>query len=220
MMQEKKVILSEIEEEIEEKNEELSRRRLLSKDGLKHIVAVKSQFDNEVEASDTNVKHHNVSVDDIQKIREKKVPDKRSLLSMAMKRAKVPEVFHTLDIKDISFTSQKVLDTQTCTACQMCYRICPTGALSSDTKGTFINFNAMACVQCHSCHDVCEPNSLTLKSTFNLESLFHPKNEILVKFDIRRCDECNNPFAYKSGEVMCERCRVEEEEAKELWGIV
>jgi len=219
MEQEKKVMLIKLNEESEEQSTKLSRRKLLSKDGLKHMVEIKSKFDNELEASDENIKHHKVSVDDIQKIREKKAPDRRSLLSMAMKRAKVPEVFHTLDINDISFTSQKELDSTTCTSCQMCYRICPTGALSSDTRGTFINFNAMACVQCHSCHDVCEPGSLTLRKTFNLEELFHPSNEILVKFDIRKCDECNTPFAYRGGEVICARCRVEEEEAKALWGI-
>lgn len=219
MMQNKKVVLKAVDNVNEQEKEEISRRKLLSKDGLKHLVGVKSKFESEVESSDANVKQHTVSAEDIQKIREKKAPDRRSLLSMAMKRAKVPESFHVLDIEDISFISQKELDPATCTSCQMCYRICPTGALSSDTRGTFINFNALACVQCHSCHDVCEPNSLTLKKTFNLEQLFNPSNEMLVKFDIRKCDECNTPFAYKGGEVICARCRIEEEEAKELWGI-
>ena len=219
MMQEKKVLLLELEEGVSEEKAELSRRELLSKDGLKQIVSIKQQFENRVESEDSDVKAHNVSNSDIQKIREKKVPDRRSLLLMAMKRANVPEVFHVVDINDISFISQKELDESTCTNCQMCYRICPTGALNSDKRGSFINFNPMACVQCHSCHDVCEPDSLTLKKTFNLESFFKAESETLIKFDIRKCDECNNPFAYTGGEVICMRCRIEEEEAKELWGI-
>ena len=219
MMQDKKVLLAELNEELESQNEELSRRELFTKDGMKQIVGIKQQFENRVESEDSDIKSHEVTSSDIQKIREKKAPDRRSLLLMAMKRAKVPEVFHVVDIEDISFVSQKELNSDTCTNCQMCYRICPTGALSSDRRGSFIEFNPMACVQCHSCHDVCEPDSLTLKKTFNLENFFKSESETLIKFDIRKCDECNNPFAYIGGEVICNRCRVEEEEAKELWGI-
>ena len=220
MMQEKKLIVAQINETEENIKQEITRRELLSKDSLKHIVSMKQQFENRVASEDNEIKSHEVTTADIQKIREKKAPDRRSLLMMAMKRAKVPKIFHTIDIKDISFTSAKVLAASTCTNCQMCYRICPTGALSSDKRGSAIHFNAMACVQCHSCHDVCEPNSLMLKETFNLERFFKSESETLIKFDIRKCDECNNPFAYRGGEVICSRCMIEEEEAKELWGIV
>ena len=101
----------------------------------------------------------------------------------------------------------------------MCYRICPTGALSSDGKNSVINFNPLSCVQCHSCHDVCEPKSLTLRKTFNTESLFTPQIETLARFTIKRCDECGNFYPYRGGENLCSRCKIEEEEARELWGI-
>ena len=204
--------------EVQEENA-LSRRKLLSKEGLKKAVSIKQQLQNEVEASDTSLKVHEITSADITKIKQKNIPDRRSLLLMAMKRAKVPESFHNISIEDISFISQKDLDESTCTNCQMCYRICPTGALSSDGKGSVINFNPLSCVQCHSCHDVCEPDSLTLRPTFALANFFEPKIETLVRFDIKRCDECGNFFAYQGGEVLCRRCKIEEEEAKELWGI-
>ena len=220
MEQSKSIAVEEldIEEDITPA-EVLSRRKLLSKEGLKKAVSIKQQLENEVEASDTALKVHEVSNADIAKIKQKNIPDRRSLLLMAMKRAKVPEIFHTIDIADISFISQKDLDESTCTNCQMCYRICPTGALFSDGKGSVINFNPLSCVQCHSCHDVCEPDSLTLRPTFSLASFFEPKVETLVRFQIKRCDECGNFFDYHGGEVLCRRCKIEEEEAKELWGI-
>ena len=219
MQQEKSIELVELDVEPEVGEKELSRRELLSKEGLKKAVSIKQQFENEVEASDESRKFNEVSGKDIAKIKEKNLPDKRSLLLMAMKRAKVPEVFHTLDIEDISFISQKDLDETTCTNCQMCYRICPTGALSSDGRGSVINFNPLSCVQCHSCHDVCEPNSLTLRKTFDVANFFEPKIETLVRFNIIRCDECGNFFAYKGGEKLCHRCQIEEREALALWGI-
>ena len=66
---------------------------------------------------------------------------------------------------------------------------------------------------------MCEPNALTLKPTFSLKEMFEPKQERLVKFDVKRCDECGMPFVYRGGEQMCYRCSIEEEEAHELWGI-
>jgi len=219
MIQDKAVQVEELHHEVSTENEALSRRELLSKDGVKKAIDIKQKFDNEVNSSDENIKTHTITASDIAKIKEKKVPDKRSLLMMAMKRAKVPDIFHTVDIEDLSFISQKDLDASTCTNCQMCYRICPTGALSSDQRASVINFNPLACVQCHSCHDVCEPDSLTLKKTFDLSYLFEPKLENLVKFDIKRCNECGNFFSYKGGEVICQRCQIEEDEARELWGV-
>ena len=186
---------------------------------MKKAVSIKQQFENEVASTDTTLKTHEVTNADIVKIKQKNLPDRRSLLLMAMKRAEVPETFHTISIEDISFISQKDLDESSCTNCQMCYRICPTGALSSDGRGSVINFNPLACVQCHSCHDVCEPDSLTLRKTFALSNFFEPKVETLVRFDIKRCDECGNYFAYQGGEMLCRRCQIEEDEARELWGI-
>ena len=220
MEQEKSIALEALNITIEnEAKEMLSRRKLLSKEGLKKAVSIKQQFENEVASTDTALKIHSVTSEDIAKIKQKSIPDRRSLLLMAMKRAKVPETFHTIDVADISFISQKDLDESSCTNCQMCYRICPTGALSSDGKGSVINFNPLSCVQCHSCHDVCEPDSLTLRPTFSLTNFFEPKIETLVRFTIKRCDECGNFFAYQGGEVLCRRCQIEEEEARELWGV-
>jgi len=219
MLQEKVLHVESLNYEVRKKIDPLSRRQLLSKEGVKTAINIKEQLQNELDASDNSVKTHKVTAKDIMKIKEKNIPQRRSLLLMAMKRANLPEVLHTIDIKDISFVSQKDLDETTCTNCQMCYRICPTGALNSDNRGSVIHFNPLSCVQCHSCHDVCEPDALTLRDTFSLASFFEPKIETLVRFNIKRCDECGNFFAYQGGEMVCDRCRVEEEEARELWGI-
>jgi len=215
---EKTIVFEDIENEIEDEKDTLSRRKFLSKATIKDVALAKQKIENKVESLSEELKEHLVSNSDVKNIRQKKVPDRRKLLSMAMKRAGVPSVFHNLDIDDISFVSQKIID-DTCTNCQMCYRICPTGALTSNEHSAFIDFNAVDCVKCNSCHEVCEPNSITLKPTFSIEQFYKPKKERLIKFSIKRCDECGMPFSYHGGEVMCTRCRVEEEEAHELWGM-
>ena len=218
-MQVDKFVSFESIEKVSEDESESKRREFLSKLTVKEALNAKQNFANKVESLDEELKQHSATTDDIKKIKNKDVPQRRKLLKMAMKRAGVPQEFHVIEADNISFISQKNLDAETCTNCQMCYRICPTGALSSDAHGGVINFDAFSCIKCASCHDVCEPNSLTLRETFNLKELFEPKREVLVKFSVKRCDECGMPFVYRGGEVMCTRCNIEEEEAHELWGI-
>ena len=199
---------------------ESDRRAFLSKLNIKDAIKAKQKFENEVEATLEEEKIHQASYDDIQKIRNQKgVPDRRKLLLMALRKHSAPSMYHTLSSEDVSFISQKILDETTCTNCQMCYRICPTEALSSNKHNSAIFFDPHNCIKCNSCHEVCEPGSLTLRSVFDLKTLYEPQRETLASFTMKRCDECGMPFAYKGGEVMCNRCRIEEEEAMSLWGI-
>ena len=198
---------------VKEKNEEdevTSRRSFLGNATLKGVVKHKMSFDEAVEADE--LKTFALDREIISKIKEKSLPDKRKILFTTLKRAGIPDSFEVLAEEDISFTSQKFVD-DTCTNCQICYRICPTGALSSDGKFSLINFDAMLCVKCRLCHDVCEPNSIQLQPGFEIKEFFEPVQRTLAKFDIKRCNECGNNFTYTEGEQTCPRCSVEEEEA-------
>jgi len=196
----------------EDKKEEdtSSRRSFLGNASLKGVVKHKMNFDEAVEADELKI--FALDRDIISKIKEKNLPDKRKILFTILKRIGVPDNFEVLAEEDISFTSQKFVD-ETCTNCQICYRICPTGALSSDGKFSLINFDAMLCVKCRLCHDVCEPDSIQLQSGFEIKEFFEPVQRTLAKFDIKRCNECGNNFTYTEGEQTCPRCSVEEEEA-------
>ncbi len=140
------------------------------------------------------------------------MPDKRKILFTTLKRAGVPDAFEVLPEEEVSFASQKFVD-ESCTNCQICYRICPTGALSSDSKFSLIHFDAMLCVKCRLCHDVCEPDAIKLQSGFEIKEFFEPTQRTLATFNIKRCNECGNNFTYTGGEQTCPRCAVEEEEA-------
>ncbi len=199
------------EKELSEEEQEVrDRRSFLS---LKGAVKSKMEFDEAV-ASD-ELKAFELDADVISRIKDKKIPDKRKLLFSLLKREEKKEAYEVLAEGDISFTSQKFVD-ESCTNCQICYRICPTGALSSDNKFSVINFDAMMCVKCHLCHDVCEPNSIQLQPGFEIKEFFEPTQRTLAKFDIQRCNECGNYFTYTGGAKECLRCKVEEEEAIEL----
>ena len=200
-----------VEEEREE--EEPDRRDFLKRFTLKGAVKSKLEFEQSLDEAE---KVH-VDLKDTANIRKKVIPNKRKLLFMALKRVDKPEDYHTFMADDISFTSIKSINDD-CDNCSMCYRICPTGALSSDQRGSKIDFDPLMCVKCALCHDVCEPDAIKLVP-YSTKELFQPSIHQLVDFQIVRCNECANFFPYFGGEKICPRCKLEEEEAKALWGI-
>ncbi len=204
--------VAEVKAKVETENEEdvSSRRSFLGTASLKGVVKHKMTFDEAVEADE--LKTFALDANIISKIREKNLPDKRKILFTTLKHAGVPDTFEVLPEEDVSFTSQKFVD-ESCTNCQICYRICPTGALSSDGKFSLIHFDAMLCVKCRLCHDVCEPDAIQLQSGFEIKEFFEPTQRTLATFNIKRCNECGNNFTYTGGEQTCPRCAVEEEEA-------
>jgi len=193
------------------KEDEISdRRSFLGNVSLKGVIKHKMSFDEAVEADELKTFALDPAI--IAKIRAKNLPDKRKILFTTLKHAGVPENFEVLAEEDITFTSQKFVD-DSCTNCQICYRICPTGALSSDGKFSLIHFDAMLCVKCRLCHDVCEPDAIQLQPGFEIKEFFEPTQRTLATFDIKRCNECGNNFTYTGGEQTCPRCMIEEEEA-------
>jgi len=177
---------------------------------IKGVVKHKKEFEEAVEADELHAFEIDATM--TQKIKDKHLPDKRKILFTMLKHADKPEAYEILAQEDVSFVSQKFVD-ESCTNCQICYRICPTGALSSNKKFSLINFDAMLCVKCHLCHDVCEPNSIQLQPGFEIKEFFEPSQRTLATFNIKRCNECGNPFTYLGGEQTCPRCLIEEEEA-------
>jgi len=192
--------------------EEVSDRRnfLRNTASIKGVVKHKKEFDEAVEAEELHAFEIDASM--TQKIKDKHLPDKRKILFTMLKHLDRPDAYGVLAEEDVSFVSQKFVD-ERCTNCQICYRICPTGALSSNGKFSLINFDAMLCVKCHLCHDVCEPDAIQLQPGFEIKELFEPIQRTLAMFNIKRCNECGNPFTYLGGEQTCPRCQIEEEEA-------
>ena len=215
----KSIKTEDISYEPENVAEDDDRRGFFRNITIQNAAKAKAEFERRVEVESDEELRHEVFTADISRLKEKGIPDKRKIFFTALKRAPKPSQYHVIDAHELSFTSMKKLDEETCTACQMCYRICPTAALTSDMKNSKIDFDPLLCVKCHLCHDVCEPDSISLGDTFDLKQFFEPEVKRLATFTIRRCHECDTYFTYRGGEVICQRCRLEEEEAKELWGI-
>ena len=202
------------------RNDGISKRRdFLNAANLQTVAKVKHEFENEVTKASDELTQHSLENKDIALLRKKRIPQRRKIFFTAIKRVEKPNQFHILDAGELSFTSEKIMDEEKCTACQMCYRVCPTGALTSDLKNSKIDFDPFMCIKCHICHDVCEPDAITLSSAYNVKEFFEPTVQNLVAFNVRRCDECNVVFSTNSDDLLCYRCKIEEEEARTLWGI-
>jgi len=196
------------------------RRAFLESINLKNIAKAKKSLEYEVQKASDELLEHTLEKKDIALLKKKLIPDRRKILFSAFKRISKPSVFHTIDANEVTFTSQKIMNEESCTACQMCYRVCPTGALTSDIKNSKIDFDPFLCVKCNLCHDVCEPNALSLSNVYSVKEFFEPEVLNLIRFSVKRCDECNMIFSSNNAEdKLCKRCQIEEDEAKALWGI-
>ncbi len=150
-------------------------------------------------------------------MRQKRIPPHRRLLLMALKKIEPSE--HVLSSNDLNTISQKYIDPNLCTGCQLCWRICPTDALSSNNHGSFINFDSAICLKCRLCHDVCEPDAIKINDSFFIKKLFENKIDRLIDFKLSRCAECNILFVSRDNKNLCHRCEIEEKEAHDLWGL-
>ena len=207
-------------EKVDSDNEPVSNRReFLSNVSLKTIAKTKHEFEKEIQKATDELVEHTLEKSDIALLKKKRITDRRKLFFTAIKRVEKPSQFHIVEADEITFTSQKLLDSSTCTACQMCYRVCPSGALTSDLKNSKIEFDPFLCIKCHICHDVCEPNAITLSPSYNVKEFFEPTVQNLISFNVKRCNECNVIFSTNGDEELCYRCKAEDEEARELWGI-
>ncbi|MFK5937593.1 MAG: 4Fe-4S binding protein [Sulfurimonas sp.] len=203
----------------EEPDQDTSRRNFFNTINLQTVAKVKHNFESEVVKASDELTEHTLQKADIALLKKKRITDRRKIFFTAIKRVEKPSQFHVVDAREISFTSQKLMDEEKCTACQMCYRVCPTGALTSDLKNSKIDFDPFMCIKCHICHDVCESDAITLSTSYSVKEFFEPTVQNLMAFNVRRCDECNIVFSTNSDDKICYRCKIEEEEAKELWGI-
>ncbi|MDP2849455.1 MAG: 4Fe-4S binding protein [Sulfuricurvum sp.] len=216
---EKSVVCEKIGYSNTEAEEPKDRRDFFKTFHLRGIAKAKHDFEKEVQSTTDEFVEVKLDSSHNQELRAKKITDRRKLFFTALKRVEKPLQFHIVDASMIGFTSQKIMDEAKCTACQMCYRVCPTAALTSDMRNSKIDFDPFLCVKCHLCHDVCESDAIRVSTSYNLKEWFEPKVQNLITFSVRRCDECDGLFSSVGGEKICRRCQMEEEEALELWGL-
>ena len=95
---------------------------------------------------------------------------------------------------------------QRCTACEACFRGCPTGALQIEESSVSwtLSFNADRCVGCEACIEVCQPGALGAQEQFDA----HPGRgaKRLERRAKQRCARCDRFFVSAEPQETCPVC--------------
>lgn len=93
-----------------------------------------------------------------------------------------------------------------CTACEACFRVCPTGAIQvrESTQDWTLTFQLDHCVACGVCLEVCQPGALRVAESFDARPGRAPATlRVLRK---QRCTRCDRFFVSAESLENCPVC--------------
>jgi NAD-dependent dihydropyrimidine dehydrogenase PreA subunit len=96
-----------------------------------------------------------------------------------------------------------------CTACGVCARVCPTGAMKMTIHfdETYqLSFLSAACTNCGECLDLCDYEALRVAGAAELPAVLAMQPTILRQGEMLRCDRCNSRFASAEEAGLCPVC--------------
>ena len=105
-----------------------------------------------------------------------------------------------------------------CTACEACFRVCPTGALHiRENPGDWsLVFQADTCVGCQVCLEVCQPGVLDAEAEFDARP--GQPERILHRLGKQRCGRCDRFFVSAEPAATCAVCSDDEEAFSAIFG--
>ncbi len=105
-----------------------------------------------------------------------------------------------------------------CTACEACFRVCPTGALQIEetTVSWTLSFTADRCIGCEACIEVCQPGALEAQNEFDA----HPARGArrLERRAKQRCGRCDRFFVSAEPQETCPVCLDDEDAFSAILG--
>lgn len=189
------------------------RRSFFSSFSTKNLIAAAKDI-NEQSKEQEECIIYDASKIDYDELRTTKVPTNRDALLSVIKLLDIAPENEAPSL----FSTEKIIDSS-CTNCELCYNLCPTGALSSTRLKNAINFEAHKCVKCALCEDVCATKSIHSLPNINLAKFSAQTKVELIKFDVSRCCSCGLIYTPQNNESVCQRCAKEDEDAMDLSGL-
>jgi len=105
-----------------------------------------------------------------------------------------------------------------CTACEACFRVCPTGALLvvEDTSSWALSFDVNRCVGCEVCLEACQP--AVLRPTAMVDAVPGRSRIELHRLAKQRCARCDRFFISPEAREACEVCTDDDDAFAAIFG--
>jgi ferredoxin len=107
------------------------------------------------------------------------------------------------------FQSTLLAADEKCTACGVCARACPTGALRFTVDHEdhyYLSLATGACTDCGVCRNLCEPGALQKVGAPILNDWLAEEPHMLRSGNLKRCKRCGAGFDSRSDSDLCQVC--------------
>lgn len=144
------------------------------------------------------------------------VTEQRELLQIVCKRREGDDAFALEPHAGLPLMQLGVAEG--CTACEACFRVCPTGALQIE-EASFswaLTFRSGRCVGCAACIEVCQP--ATLHAQARIDARPAQGALTLEKRPKQRCARCDRFFVSAAAAETCPVCLDDEEAFSAILG--
>lgn len=148
-----------------------------------------------------------------------RVPGARRVLTLALAKLGPPQT-DRLHAGNLPITDL-VVD-ETCSACRLCARFCPTGALGfvADEEHFVLNFTLAHCVDCGLCARACPSESISFVGQFDPACLADATPRHVAAGRLAECAGCGTSTAAKGdGPVHCFVCQAHRQKGLNLGGL-
>ena len=140
-----------------------------------------------------------------------KVPplERRRLLKM-LEQFTPNESMPTQNVPALGLGWVSLKANENCSACGVCARTCPTGAMqfaATDDNQYRLALRLNHCTDCGVCIDMCEPGALQRDGVANLTDLFATEPKILRAGRLKECVKCKAKFAADIAGNLCPICQ-------------
>ncbi len=156
-----------------------------------------------------------VSTPNAAKTLEQHLPARRLLLAQLLLKLGKPAK-GSLNLDRLPMAQVKFSDH--CSACGLCSKFCPTGALKSEASDDDIKFTftTIYCIACGICRKVCPNDAIKLSCEISTARLIEQEPEVLMRCAAALCAVCGVPCASNGPQPLCFVCRKRVERQKTL----